>query len=37
MASVFCMLMEVAMVLTVSRKHLARNVKREYEREGKTL
>ncbi|MCI8714006.1 MAG: cell division protein FtsW [Ruminococcus sp.] len=35
--SVFCMLMEVAMVLTVSRKHLARNVKREYEREGKTL
>lgn len=32
--SVFCVLMEVAMVLTVSKKHLARNVKREYQRES---
>lgn len=31
--SVFCMLMEIAMVLTVSRTHLAKNVKREYQRE----
>ena len=31
--SVFCMLMEVAMVLAVSKKHLVRNVKREYRRE----
>lgn len=29
--SVFCMLMEIAMVLTVSRTHLAKNVKKEYE------
>lgn len=32
--SVFCVLMEVAMVLTVSKKHLTQSVKREYRRES---